>query len=74
MLKSITWQSWATPTFGAQDLIPGSVTSFFSPKQVKKQTNGLLSFFNKSVEKITIMILYEYGPLPDQKIFNQITI
>lgn len=35
MLKSITWQSWATPTFGGQYLIPGSVTSFFSPEQVK---------------------------------------
>ena len=41
MLKSITWQSWATPAFGGQDLIPGSVTSFFSSNQVKI-TVGLL--------------------------------
>lgn len=49
MLKSISWQSWATPTFGGQDLIPGSVTPFFSPKQVKKKEGKwvfLISFAN----------------------------
>lgn len=36
--KVVTCQSWATPSFGGQDLIPGPVTSFFSSKQVKQAT------------------------------------
>lgn len=47
MLKSISWQSWATPTFGGQDLIPGSVTPFFSPKQVKKREVSVFDIFCK---------------------------
>lgn len=68
MLKSIIWQSWATPTFGGQNLIPGSVTLFFSPKQVN---NDLVSLFDKS--KSVVILRFNSGKkrLPDQNNFAE---
>lgn len=68
MLKSITWQSWATPIFGGQDLIPGSVTSFFSPKQVKKAKQCYsYSLFDKSMGKIVVILPHKSGQKPPLK-------